>query len=168
MKIAIVYSSLTNNTKLLAEALKNKYIDNVVFCGKVKEIKEIDADIYFLGSWTDKGDISNELIPFVESLNNKRVFLFGTCGFGGSEQYYLNLYNRFKNHLDQSNEVLGHFYCQGKMPLTIKERYISLIKQHPEDKNLLVSIDNFDKALSHPDQNDINDFLDVVDKVIKY
>ena len=30
-----------------------------------------------------------------------------------------------------------------------------MIQENPEDKNLAVSIENFDKALSHPDKNDI-------------
>ena len=46
------------------------------------------------------------------------------------------------------------------MPLTLRERYIKMIHEHPEDKNLKVSLDNFDKALLHPDQNDLKNAKD--------
>ena len=41
------------------------------------------------------------------------------------------------------------------MPLSIRDRYVKIIQEHPEDKQLQVSIDNFDAALSHPDTNDL-------------
>ena len=41
------------------------------------------------------------------------------------------------------------------MPLSIRDRYVKMIQEHPEDKQLKVSIDNFDAALSHPDTNDL-------------
>ena len=39
--------------------------------------------------------------------------------------------------------------------MAIRDRYIKLITEHPEDSNLKVSIENFDKALSHPDTMDL-------------
>ena len=50
---------------------------------------------------------------------------------------------------------MGYFYCQGKMPMSVRGRYVKMIQENPEDKNLAVSIENFDKALSHPDKNDL-------------
>ena len=41
------------------------------------------------------------------------------------------------------------------MPIRVRERYVALITEHPEDKQLEVSIKNFDEALSHPDQDDL-------------
>lgn len=168
MKIAIIYSSLTNNTKLLADAIYNKYQNDVVYFGRAKDYSNCDADLYFLGSWTDKGDVSQEMINVLNKLFNKNIFIFGTCGFGGSKEYYESLFTRFKNHLDKSNKIIGHFYCQGKMPLSVKERYINLIKQNPLDKNLKVSLKNFDKALNHPNKNDIDCLLKEITYSIEY
>ena len=39
--------------------------------------------------------------------------------------------------------------------MAVRDRYVSLITEHPDDKKIKVSIDNFDKALSHPDENDL-------------
>ena len=40
-------------------------------------------------------------------------------------------------------------------PVPLPDRYVKMIQEHPEDKQLQVSIDNFDAALSHPDTNDL-------------
>lgn len=153
MKIAVIYSSLTGNTKLLADTIKDYFQGDIVYCGKVKE--EIDADIYFIGSWTDKGMCSQDIAEFLKTLENKQIAYFATAGFGGSLDYYDNLWQRTKSMISNTNTILGHFYCQGKMPMRIRERYVQMMKENPDDKQLEVSVDNFDKALTHPDNNDI-------------
>lgn len=77
------------------------------------------------------------------------------------------LYERAKTNIDSSNQVLGYFYCQGKMPMTVRDKYIDLIKQNPEDKNLQVSLDNFDKALTHPDKEDLDNVSAWTQEIIK-
>ena len=42
------------------------------------------------------------------------------------------------------------------MPISVKNKYIDMIKANPNDKNLQVSIENFNNALSHPDSKDLN------------
>ena len=84
------------------------------------------------------------------------MLFFATAGFGGSQEYYDKLAARFDTTVDSSNQILGHFFCQGKMPLATRERYVKMIREHPEDKRLQVSLDNFDAALSHPDQSDLD------------
>ena len=90
-----------------------------------------------------------------KTYENKKIAYFGTAGFGGSIEYYEKLYNRVKEIIDSSNTILGYFYCQGKMPMSIRDRYVKLITENPEDKNIQVSIENFDEALMHPNYEDI-------------
>lgn len=156
MKIAIVYKSLTGNTKIIAEAIKEELKnEEVVYFGEPQD--NIDADVYIVGSWTDKGMCVKEISGFLQCLNNKKVAYFGTAGFGGSAEYYKTLYDRVKENVNDSNEMLGYFFCQGKMPMSIRERYVKMMQEHPDDKKMQVSLENFDKALSHPDENDIKD-----------
>ena len=45
--------------------------------------------------------------------------------------------------------------CQGKMPMAMRERYVKM-KEAPNHKpNLDMLIENFDRALSHPDKADL-------------
>ena len=154
MQIAIVYKGVTGNTKLVAETIKESLNQEaVIYCGEPQ--KELDADLYFIGSWTNKGMCCDEILAFIQTLENKKIAYFGTAGFGGSTAYYNTLFARVKSVIPSSNEIVGHFYCQGKMPMKIREKYVSLITKHPEDKELAVSIQNFDEALSHPNSDDL-------------
>lgn len=156
MDIAIIYSSKTGNTKTIAKAIKEQLQNkNIVYFGNVTE-ELPKADIYIIGSWTDKGNAANDIIEVLKKIKNKKIAYFGTAGYGGSEEYYKKLFEKVRINIDSSNEILGYFYCQGKMPIQVRERYEKMITQNPENTNLKVSIENFDKALSHPDSEDIN------------
>ena len=48
MNIAIVYKSVTGNTKIIADKIKEKLGDNVKYFGEPKE--DIEAELYFVGS----------------------------------------------------------------------------------------------------------------------
>lgn len=167
MNIAIIYSSNTGNTQILAETIKKELKDeNIVYFGKT--IKEIPvADIYFIGSWTNKGNASDDIIEFVKKIKNKKIAYFGTAGYGGSESYYQTLFERTKIYIDSSNKILGYFYCQGKMPIQVRERYEKLITEHPDDTNLKVNIKNFDEALTHPDNVDLDNVRKWVNSILK-
>lgn len=153
MKIAIVYKSISGNTKLIADAIKDALKDYVVYIGEPK--KDICADFYFVGSWTDKGMCSAEISDYLKTLKNKKIAYFGTAGFGGSSEYYQSLFERIKKICPSSNEMKDYFFCQGKMPMSVRNRYISMMKVHPNNKNLEISVQNFDLALEHPNKEDL-------------
>lgn len=156
MKIAIVYKSITGNTKQVAETLQKAFVNQeVCYIGEPRD--GIEADLYFVGTWIDKGSCTKEIAEFLQSLDSKKVAIFATAGFGGSVEYYNTLFERIKAQIPVSNQVEGHFFCQGKMPMSVRERYVSMMQANPEDKNLEVSIKNFDEALSHPNEADLAD-----------
>ena len=155
MKTAIVYKSVTGNTDSVAQAIKEALSDEeIVYLGEPKN--DIEAEIYFVGSWTDKGMCCHDIAEFLKGLENEHIAYFGTAGFGGSQEYYEALYSRIKAIIPESNTLLGKYFCQGKMPVAVRERYVSMLTEHPDDKKLQVSVENFDKALSHPDSKDLS------------
>lgn len=143
---------------MLADRIQEKYRDRLT--DRMEE-----ADVIFLGSWTDKGSMSGKIKEQAEKLREKKVFLFGTCGFGGSSEYYEKLFERAAALLDDSNEIIGHYYCQGKMPLSVKKRYLSLLREHPEDQRMQASIQNFEDALTHPDEKDLDRLSKLLDEL---
>ncbi|MDO5713681.1 MAG: flavodoxin family protein [Tissierellia bacterium] len=154
MKIAVVFDSKSGNTEMLAEAIKGEIAaEKLVYFGKPTE--DVEADLYYVGSCTQRGMCTSKVADFLKNLKNKKVAFFGTAGYGGSESYYKTLAKRSLEPLDDSNEFLGWFYCQGKMPMSVRDRYEKMMTAHPEDKKLYVSLENFDEALSHPDEEDI-------------
>lgn len=153
MKIAIIYKSLSGNTQKIAEAIREALKDDVIYMGEPNET--IHADFYFVGSWTDKGMCCAQIEAYLKTLEHKTVFYFGTAGFGGSEEYYQSLFERVKMICPSSNVLTECFFCQGKMPMSVRNRYISMMQEHPDDKKLEVGIKNFDLALSHPNEADV-------------
>ena len=154
MKIAVVYKSLTGNTKLVAEAIGNVLMPEHDVC--ICEPAECpEADLYFVGSWIDKGNCTKEIAEFLTTLENQKIAFFATAGFGGSKEYYDALAERIKAQIPVSNKVVGLYFCQGKMPMSVRDRYVAMLQANPEDKNMEVNVKNFDEALSHPNEADL-------------
>lgn len=164
MKYSIIYSSKTGNTTLLAKNIKERLPKNdCIYYGEVDE-KALDADLIFIGFWTDKGTCDENVSNFLKKMNNKKVFLFGTAGFGKSQSYFEQIISRVKNNINDSNTVVGSYMCQGKMPMSIRSRYESMLDKNPEKMKEL--IENFDEALSHPNKDDFTKLNDIVLKVM--
>ena len=104
---------------------------------------------------TDKGTADESTLDFLKQLHGKNIFLFGTAGFGGSEEYFSKILKKVERSLDRSNTVFGRYMCQGKMPLSVRQRYEGMKKQPIHLPNLDALIENFDNALSHPDADDL-------------
>lgn len=154
MKIAIVFSSKTGNTECIAKAIKDVVKqDDLVYFGEFQE--NIDADLYFIGSWTDKGCCSEDIKKFLSGLTDKKIAYFQTAGFGGSKPYFKRLLDNVMKLIDSSNEVLGSYFCQGKMPQSVKDRYLMMLEKNPDDVRVQESLENFEKAKSHPDFEDL-------------
>ena len=65
MKICVLYDSVTGNTKQLAEVIERKY--EALLVGNPAE-----ADVVFLGSWTDKGSFSEKMKEQAEKIRGKK------------------------------------------------------------------------------------------------
>ena len=116
----------------------------------------------YIGFWTDKGNADQAAIQLLQKLKNKKVFLFGTAGFGGSEAYFRKILERVRQSLDASNTVVGEYMCQGRMPQAVRERYVKMKEQPEPMKNLDALIENFDRALSHPDAEDLEKLKNMI------
>ena len=160
MKCSIVYSSKTGNTALLAKKIKTILPqEDCVYCGAPDE-KAASAEQLFIGFWTDKGSCDEKTAEFLDELHDKQIFLFGTAGFNGSRDYYERILSQTASLLHESNEIIGTFMCQGKMPPSVRQGYETILSTEPEKIKSL--IENFDKALSHPNADDLNRLEQVI------
>ena len=165
MTEAIIYDSLSGNTESLAKEIKsikkNAYYEKI----NDKLIEELpEYGIYYIGSPIIKGMCTDKIKRLLQKIENKKIFLFITTGYKG-EDYYESLTRRILEIIPKSNQILGIFLCQGKMQDAVKERYIKLIQEHPEDKNLKVSLENFEQAKPHPDENDKKDLIEKIQEL---
>lgn len=185
MKYAVIYNSSTGNTKFLAEALRDHL--TAFGCGENQrgeakgndpdtpvntcfaEVREggetADADVVFAGFWTDKGGCGEEMASFLERLRGKKVFLFGTAGFGQREAYFDRILSNVASHLDDSNTVVGTWMCQGRMPAAVRRRYEGMMETEPQKAKQM--LENFDAALAHPNEEDAAALLKKAQKTLE-
>lgn len=115
-----------------------------------------EADVVFVGFWCDKGSCSPAVQHFLQGLAGKRVFLFGTCGFGESDEYFAQILDRVRTYLPADAQYIGGAMCQGKMGMGVKRRYEGMLEKNPENAQARMLIDNWNKAQSHPNEDDVS------------
>ena len=183
---SIVFSSRTGNTAELAEAVREalpegtcEYFGSVngdggfdgrgyagAGCGRTSSAIPA-SETLFVGFWTNQGVADQAAQKLLGQLRNRKIFLFGTAGFGGSEAYFQAILGKTKAFIDDSNTVIGTYMCQGKMPLSVRERYMKMKEQPDHMPNIDAMIENFDKALSHPDADDLVKLANLVSEAIE-
>ena len=152
MKYAIVYSSRTGNTELLAQRLRDSLPEeDCLYVGPPNK-EALAAEKLYVGFWTDKGTCDESIAAFLRSITHQQVFLFGTAGFGGAPAYFEKILTAVKENLSETATVTGSYMCQGKMPVSVRKRYESM----EESAGRQAMLDNFDRALSHPDEQDFS------------
>lgn len=158
MSYAIVYSSRTGNTKALADAIREVLPPEDSCYFGPPDAAALAAQRLYIGFWTDKGTCDGDTAAFLAQLTNQEVFLFGTAGFGGSAEYFEQIAHRVETLLPAGVTVLGHHLCQGRMPMTVRQRYAAM-EDSPRRTQML---ENFDAALSHPDAEDLRQLQNAV------
>lgn len=151
MSYAIVYSSRTGNTAMLAQAVRKALPQEDCRYFGAPAPQALAADTVYVGFWTDKGTCDEPTARFLQSLTDQKVFLFGTAGFGGAPAYFQQILDRVKANLAPGVQVTGTYMCQGKMPQAVRDRYAAM----EESPRRTAMLENFDQALSHPDQEDL-------------
>ena len=102
-----------------------------------------------------------------EVLPEENCDYFGTEGFGDSEAYFQQVLGKVKESVDESNTVMGEFMCQGKMPQSVRDRYVKMKEKPDHAPNLDELIQNFDRALSHPDNEDLDRLEEIIRRDLK-
>ncbi|HEY4533352.1 MAG TPA: flavodoxin [Fusobacterium sp.] len=96
MKIALVYRSTTGRTEAMAKAIEEGILaaGGAVNVSSIEDVNVEDvfaSDILVLGSSADGAESIDEtnFVPFMEEnkekFSGKKVFLFGSYGWGGGE-----------------------------------------------------------------------------------
>ena len=133
MRYAIVYSSRTGNTALLAQAIREALPGEECLYFGPPDPQALAADRIYAGFWTDKGSCDEAMGAFLRSLEGQQVFLFGTAGFGGAPAYFERILARAGENLAPTVQRVGQYMCQGKMPQAVRQRYENLLKERPGD-----------------------------------
>lgn len=168
MTYSIVYSSKTGNTKMLADALHQALpADDCLYFG-APDAQALAAERIYIGFWTDKGTCDAETAAFLAQLTHQEIFLFGTCGFGGGVAYFEQILARVRDLLPESVQLVGSYLCPGKMPQSVRDRYVRIAEEEPAKRSHMQKmIFNFDCARSHPDASDLQALIEEVENCQK-
>lgn len=158
MTYAIVYSTKTGNTRLLAETIRDALPAADCLYFGAPDDAALAADRIYAGFWTDKGTCDADSAAFLSHTAGHRVFLFGTAGFGGSDAYFSKILASVRAQLPDGAEEAGCWMCQGRMPQAVRQRYEAM-EESPRRQAML---ENFDRALSHPDTEDLRRLREIV------
>ncbi len=164
-RYSIIFSSSTGNTKVLADAVREALPEEKCDYFGITGAEDLQSELIYVGFWTNMGNADNAALEVLAKLRGKKIFLFGTAGFGGSEEYFKSILADTKKAVDASNTIVGEYMCQGKMPQSVRERYMKMKEQPEHPDNLDMLIENFDRALSHPDADDLNRLKEAVKRV---
>lgn len=170
MTCSMVVNSKSGNTRMVSGAIKRALTAagaEFVHAAAVSDSmapEKLDAeaaeacraDTVLVGFWCDKGTCSEAVAGLLARLHGKRVFIFGTCGFGASEEYYKQIVDRVSSNLPMDAELCGWAMCQGKMGPAVKKRYEAMLADDPENERVKMLIANFDIAKSHPTKEDMD------------
>ena len=104
-RYSIIFSSKTGNTAELANAIRDALPqENCDYFG-TSEIEEPVSEMLYIGFWTDQGNADKSALELLQRIKNKKVFLFGTAGFGENEAYFQKVLNNVKSSMDKSNPL---------------------------------------------------------------
>lgn len=119
MSYSVVYSTHTDNAVKLSSAIVSSLgPDGLLYDGKLALAPEVfkDADVIFVGFWTTKNSADATIAALLGSLKNKKIALFGSCGFGNEADGHFDLVKKnVLSLVDPSNTVLGFYITVGRI-----------------------------------------------------
>lgn len=163
-KWAVIYSSVTGNTKKIAEAMAEAVgKDCDVF--RVQEAPEdvSDYDVVLLGYWLRLGAPDPLMLKYLPKVHGTRVCFFQTHGTDPTSEHAVTSFARAGYQLGADCEILGTFGCRGKInpAMLAKRKNAGPDDPHGGPK----SMERWKLASTHPDAQDIADAKDLVDRM---
>ena len=115
-RYSIIYSSRTGNTRLLAEAIRESLPADLCNHFGTDEAGAVESEKLYVGFWTDKGTADEAALALLKRLKNKKIFLFGTAGFGESEAYFQKVLDRVKESIERAIRSSALICARAKCP----------------------------------------------------
>lgn len=163
-KWVVIYSSVTGNTKLVAEAIAK------ASGGDLFNINDTLPDLHkyeiiALGYWLKRGGPDPLMKNFLPTVHNARVVLFETHGTENANEHAVTAFARAAYLLGSGCDILGTFDCQGKVDEELIEKRRAAGADDPH--NTVDSVKRWERASTHPDEDDLRraaEFVGVIEQ----
>ncbi|MDR0355631.1 MAG: flavodoxin family protein [Deltaproteobacteria bacterium] len=156
MKTLVVYSSLTNNTKKVAEAAASA-IEGAELRPVSEDPNPNDFDLILVGFWVDKGLPDAATKVYLEKIKGKKAAFFFTLGAYPDSDHADDVRLATEEILKKGgNEILGSFRCQGKVDPALLERMKKMLPpDHPHAQMTEERKARLAEAAKHPNEEDL-------------
>ena len=157
-KWAVIYSSLTGNTKAIAEKIAEAAGEVDLFDVKSAPESLSNYEVVAIGYWLKRGGPDPLTTALLPKIQNANVVLFETHGTEPKSEHAITAFARAAYLLGEGCKILGTFSCQGKVNPAMIERRIKAGGDDPH----LGSIERWKRAATHPDESDFQAASDFV------
>ena len=156
-KWAVIYSSVTGNTRTIAEAIAEQAGDADVFCVQDAPEDLSSYEVVALGYWL------RLMLKYLPKVRDAQVVFFQTHGTSPTSEHAITSFARAGYNLGPGCTILGTFGCRGKInPAMLAKRK----NAGPDDPHGgPQSMERWKLASTHPDAQDIADAKDLVDRM---
>ena len=159
-KWGVFYSSITGNTKMVAERIAEA-------AGKADllPVEEMPEDlsgyeVVALGYWLRRGGADPKMMKYLPLVKHATVILFETHGADPGSEHAVTAYARAACLLGEGCEILGTFGCQGKINPALIEKRKNAAPNDPHGGT--AAMERWKRAASHPDEEDLQAAADFV------
>ena len=156
MKTLVVYSSLSGNTKKVAEAVAEVLPSCTLVPVEEAPASVSDFDLVGVGYWVAKGAPDVKTRAWLKGVTNARLALFGTLGALPESPHARDCMAEAEAlalEPERGNTVYGSWMCQGK----IDPRVVDVMKKLNLEvhQDLLRDPSRIEAASHHPDEHDL-------------
>ena len=150
MRACIVYSSCTGNTRKVAEAMADA---SGPPCYALRHAPDPqDYDLLAVGFWVRKGLPDARAQRYIQSIQGKNVFSFGTLGAWPQSEHAMRCQRAARTLLEEGgNTVLDEFLCQGK----VNPQVVAASQRKGTHPMTAARQERLQEAARHPDENDL-------------
>lgn len=159
-KWAVIYSSVTGNTRMIAEEMARAAGDADLFA--VEDMPEdlSGYEVAAMGYWLRRGGPDPKMMKFLPKVHDAKVVLFQTHGVDPGSEHAVTAYARAAYLLGEGCEILGTFGCQGKINPALLEKRKNAAPDNPHGG--AAAIERWERASTHPDAQDLAAVADFV------
>lgn len=154
MKSIVIYSSVTGNTRSVAEAILASLPPGVPCLPVHKAPPPDEFDFLALGFWVKKAGPDPRQSRYMARIQGKTVAWFGTLAAWPDSPHAMRVRANTAALLDK-NTVLGGFLCQGRLE---KRRFAAAMAGRSSPGHLCTEErkQRLLEAAGHPDENDFS------------
>ena len=165
MKAAVVYSTLTGNTRKVAEAVRAAMPEGTGLYAVEDAPAPEQFDLIAMGFWVDRGVADAKAAAYMKTITGKKVFSFFTLGADPNSEHAKSCVEKTPQFYGENCESIGTFHCQGAVDPKMIEWMMKLPPEHPHAPNE-ERRKRWAEAALHPNQADFDAAAEAVRKAL--